>query len=172
MDFKTLAEARYSCRKYQTRPVEDDKLQQILEAARLAPTAANKQPFRLVVVTDPEVRQQMKAVYPRGWFYNAPAILVAAGVPAENWVRSDGKNYNDVDVAIVMDYVTLQATDLGLGTCWIADFDPAACRQVLALPAGLEPVIISPLGYPADSAGPKRRKALAKLVLWNRYSPE
>jgi nitroreductase len=172
MDFKELAESRYSCRKYQTRAVEDEKIQRILETVRLAPTAANRQPFRLVVITDPEVRRDMKAVYDRSWFYGAPAIVVAVGMPGENWVRRDGKNYNDVDVAIAMDYMTLQAADLGLGTCWIADFDPDAARDVLNLPEDAEPILMTPLGYPADAAGPKRRKQLSKLVIWDRFSDE
>jgi nitroreductase len=79
-------------------------------------------------------------------------------------VRSDGKNYNDVDVAIVMDHLILAAADLGLGTCWIAAFDPDAAREVLSLPEGVEPIAFTPLGYPADTARPKKRKPLEKLV--------
>ncbi|MCZ7662806.1 MAG: nitroreductase family protein [Thermoleophilia bacterium] len=170
MDFKDLVRARYSARAYLDRPVEPQKLDLVLEAARLAPTAANRQPFRLVVVSDPQIRADMKAAYHRRWFYTAPLIVAACGVPSENWVRCDGKNYNDVDVAIVMDYLTLQAADIGLGTCWIADFDPDAVRDILHLPADLEPVALTPLGYSADEPKAKQRKPLDRLVVHNRFS--
>jgi nitroreductase len=170
MDFERLVQTRYSTRAYQDRPVEDEKMHLVLEAARLAPTAANKQPFRLIVVTDPTVRSDMKAAYNRQWFYTAPVIILAAGVPSENWVRADGRNYNDVDVAIVMDHLTLQAADLGLGTCWIADFDADATRDVLHLPDHVEPVILTPLGYPADEPRAKRRKDLELLVMSDRWT--
>jgi nitroreductase len=170
MDFERLVQTRYSTRAYQDRPIEDEKMHLVLEAARLAPTAANKQPFRLIVVTDPTVRSDMKAAYNRQWFYTAPVIILGVGVPTESWVRADGKTYNDVDVAIVMDHLTLQAADLGLGTCWIADFDADATRDVLNLPDHVEPVILTPLGYPADEPRVKRRKDLDQLVMRDRWT--
>ncbi len=169
MDFKQLAEARYSARSYETRDVEPAKLDLVLEAARLAPTAANRQAFRIIVVTDPELRAHMKDAYHREWFYTAPVIIVACGIPDRNWVRADGKNYNDVDVSIVMDHLILQAADLGLGTCWIADFDAHAVKEILDLPEGVEPVALSPLGYPADGPRPKKRKTIDDVVSWNGY---
>jgi nitroreductase len=90
-------------------------------------------------------------------------------VPEQNWVRRDNKNYNDVDVAIVMDHLTLAAADLGLGTCWIGAFDPEAAREVLGLPDHIEPVAFTPLGYPADSPRPKTRKPLHELVRYERW---
>lgn len=91
MDFKQLAEAHYSTRAYEPRGVEPAKLDQVLEAARLAPTAANRQAFRIVVVTDPELRSHMRDAYHREWFYTAPVIIVACGIPDRNWARADGK---------------------------------------------------------------------------------
>jgi len=169
MDFKQLAESRYSTRAYETREVEQAKLDQVLEAARLAPTAANRQAFRIIVVTDPELRAHMKDAYHREWFYTAPVIIVACSIPGRSWVRADGKNYSDVDVAIVVDHLILQATDLGLGTCWIADFDAHAVKEILDLPEGVEPVALTPLGYPADRGRSKKRKTMYDLVSWNGY---
>ena len=169
MDFLKLIKNRYSVRAYKPDPVEEDKLQQVLEAARLAPTAANRQPFQLVVMHTKGRETELKRIYHRAWFVQAPLIICACGVPAQNWVRSDGKNYNDVDVAIAMDHLILAATDLGLGTCWIAAFDPAAAREVLGLPEGVEPVAFTPLGYPADQLRPKERKALSELVRYERW---
>lgn len=168
MDFSELIKARSSVRAYKADPVEDEKLQQVLEAARLAPTAANRQSFQIIVVKTAGREEELGRVYGRDWFVQAPLVVCACGLPAKNWVRSDGKNYNDVDVAIVMDHLILAAADLGLGTCWIAAFDPAAAREVLRLPEGVEPIAFTPLGYPADTARPKKRKPLEELVRFDR----
>jgi nitroreductase len=149
--------------------VEEDKLQGVLEAARLAPTAANRQSFQIIVIHTAGREADLKRIYHRGWFVQAPLVICACGIPAQNWVRRDGKNYNDVDVAIAMDHLILAAADAGLGTCWIAAFDPAAAREVLGLPDGVEPIAFTPLGYPADQPGPKRRKALSELVRYESW---
>ena len=164
MDFFELIQTRYSVRAYKPDPVEDEKLQRILEAARLAPTAANRQPFQIIVLKTAGRQAELRPIYPRDWFLQAPLLLCACGIPAQNWVRRDGKNYNDVDVTIAMDHLILAAASLGLGTCWIAAFDPSAARQILHLPEGVEPVAFSPLGYPADAPRPKQRKPLSELV--------
>ncbi len=169
MNFGELIRKRYSVRAYKPDPVEDDVLQQVLEAARLAPTAANRQPFRIIVIRTEGRQAELRQIYHREWFTRAPLVLCAVGIPAETWVRRDGKNYNDVDVAIAMDHLVLQATDLGLGTCWVAAFDPAAARKILCLPDGVEPIAFTPLGYPADQLGRKDRKELAQLVHYNQW---
>ena len=169
MEFAELIRKRYSVRAYKPDPVEDEKLEQVLEAMRLAPTAANRQPFQFIVIHTKGREAELGRIYGRGWFVQAPLIICACGVLAQNWVRSDGKNYNDVDVAIAMDHLVLAAADLGLGTCWIAAFDPAAAREVLGLPDGVEPVAFTPLGYPADQLGPKERKPLSELVRYERW---
>jgi len=170
MEFSELIRTRYSVRAYKPDPVEDEKLHQILEAARLAPTAANRQPFRILVIHTKGRQEELRRIYRRGWFVAAPIILCACGVPDENWVRMDGKNYNDVDVTIAMDHLILAAADLGLGTCWVAAFDPDAAREVLNLPEGIEPVAFTPLGYPADAPGEKKRKSLDELVRYETWS--
>jgi nitroreductase len=169
VEFRELVRKRYSVRAYKPDPVEEEKLEQVLEAMRLAPTAVNRQPFQFVVINTKGREAELRRIYHRGWFVQAPLIICACGVPAQNWVRSDGKNYNDVDVAIAMDHLVLAATDLGLGTCWIAAFDPAAAREVLGLPDGVEPVAFTPLGYAADRPRTKERKALKELVRYERW---
>jgi nitroreductase len=169
VEFSELIKSRYSVRDYKPDPVEDEKLQQVLEAARMAPTAANLQPFQFIVI-HPQGRQaELQRIYQRAWFTQAPLILCACAIPAEGWVRVDGKVYTDVDVAIVMDHLILSATELGLGTCWIADFDPAAARKVLGLPEGVEPIAFTPLGYPAGQPPAKARKPLSALVRYERW---
>ena len=164
MDFLELIRKRYSVRAYEPDLVEAGKLEKVLEAARLAPTAANRQPFQLLVIPTEGREADLRRIYDREWFVQAPLIICACGIPAQGWVRMDGKPYVDVDVAIVMDHLILAATDLGLGTCWIAAFDPAAAREVLCLPDGVEPIAFTPLGYPADKPGPKVRKEGSELV--------
>jgi len=169
MEFSDLVEKRYSVRAYKPDPVEEDKLQQVLETARLAPTAANRQPFQLIVIHTVGREEELKCIYGREWFVQAPLVICACGMPDRNWVRCDGKNYNDVDVAIVMDHLILSAANLGLGTCWIGAFDPDAAREVLGLPDGVEPIAFTPLGYPADQSRPKKRKALSELVRYEKW---
>ncbi len=120
MDFQTLIRHRYSVRSYRSDPVPKDKLAPVLEAARWAPTAANRQPFQLFVIETKGREKELLEIYPKDWFVQAPLVVCACGVPSQGWVRGDGVNYTMVDVAIVVDHFTLAATDMGLGTCWIA----------------------------------------------------
>ena len=164
MDFSALARTRQSVRAYHPDPVTDDDLAAILEAARLAPTACSRQPFRIFVLTTAN-HADLERVYRRPWFRQAPLVLAVCAVPAEGGVRADGKNHAEIDAAIVMDHLTLAAADRGLGTCWVCNFDPIAAREVLALPEGMEPVAFTPLGRPADSPREKVRRPLDELVI-------
>ena len=169
MEFYELIRKRYSVRAYQSTPIEEETLQRILEAAVLAPTAANRQSFQIIVVKTIGKEEQLKAVYPNPWFAQAPLVVCACGLPQQNWVRRDGKNYMDVDVAIMMDHLILAAANEGLGTCWIGAFDPNPLRKLLNLPLDVEPIVLTPLGYPADQPGPKRRKPVSDLVRYERW---
>lgn len=169
MEFSELIRDRYSVRAYRPDPVPSGMLEQVLEGARLAPTACNLQPFQIIVIHTAGREAELRRIYPKTWFAQAPIVIGACGIPSMNWKRSDGKNYNDVDVAIAMDHLILAAANLGLGTCWIAAFNPAAAREVLGLPPNVEPVAFTPLGYPADSPGAKSRKPLSDLVRYERW---
>ena len=169
MSFAELANKRYSVRSYKRDVVEDEKLQKVLEAARLAPTATNRQPFQLIVVHTAGREGELGRMYRRSWFVEAPIVICACGIPSQAWVRRDGKRYCDVDVAIVVDHITLAAADLGLGTCWIGAFDPTAAREVLGIPDDVEPIALTPLGYPADQPRPKKRRPLDELVRYERW---
>ena len=169
VEFSELIKSRYSVRAYKPDPVEDDKLQQVLDAARLAPSAANLQPFQFIVIHPQGREDDLQRIYQQSWFAQAPVIICACAIPAQGWVRVDGKIYTDVDVAIAMDHLILAATDLGLGTCWIAAFDPAAAREGLGLPEGVEPIAFTPLGYPAGQPPAKERRPLSDLVRYERW---
>ena len=170
-----LMRARHSMRAFDSRPVARDLLLRVLEAARLAPTACNNQPWRMLVVDAPAGLKALAACYPGAWFRTAPAAIVACAVPAEAWRRSDGKNHADIDVAIAVDHLILAAAGAGLGTCWVCAFDAAKTRAALALPAGIEPVVLVPIGYPASDEAPAprhaQRKPISALVRWESDAP-
>ena len=166
MEYFELIQKRYSVRSYKSDPIEDEKLQKILEAARLAPTAANRQAFKVVVIHTRGREEQLKKIYGRDWFVQAPMVVGIFSIPRKNWVRSDGRNYSDVDAAIVADHIILAATELGLGTCWIGAFNAAEAREDVGRGEGFEPVVFIPLAYP-ESPGPQKvRKSLDELVVY------
>ncbi len=166
MDFQDLIRKRYSARAYSSRPVEEEKLARILESARLAPTAANRQPFRIEVISTQGREPELSRIYGRHWFTQAPLILALYTVPPEGWVRkADNWNAAEVDAAIAMTHIVLSAADEGLATCWIAAFDPAAAREVLKPPPDWMAFGFTPLGYPSDALGTKTRRPLGDLVI-------
>jgi len=171
MEYSELIQRRYSVRAYKPDPVDEGKLQKVLEAAQVAPTAANRQPFRLIVIHTKGREAELHRMYNREWFTQAPIVICAVGLTSQGWVRgADGKNYTEVDVTIALDHLILEAANQGLGTCWIAAFNPEAVRQALSLPEDIEPIALTPLGYPADQPPAKKvRKPLSELVRYERY---
>jgi nitroreductase len=170
MEFTELLHERYSVRSYQHHEIDDETLARVFEAFRLAPTAANRQALGLVVTRTAGREEELRQVYNTDWFAAQPPVVVCACVETQKcWVRRDGKNYGDVDIAIAMDHLILAAANEGLGTCWIGAFDAEAAREVFGLPEGVEPVVLTPLGYPADSPRPKLRKDLGQLVHQDRW---
>ncbi len=167
MDFSELITKRYSCRQYASDPIEESMINLVLEAGRLAPTAANRQPFQIIIIqTEKHQAEELKKIYPKDWFVQPPIILCICSLPEQAWTRKkyDHRNYSLVDAAIVFDHITLQAADLGLGTCWVGDFDPLYARDYLKLPANVEPVAFTPLGHPLDEPRVKNRKNLAEII--------
>ena len=170
--FLDLAEKRRSVRAYKPDEVPEDLLQTVLEAGRLAPSACNKQPWRFIVVRDEVARRALGAAYAREWFWKAPVVIAVCILPKEAWTRSfDGQNYAMVDGALALDHMTLAAAELGLGTCWIGAFDPAAAREILGLPDGVEIVGMTPLGFPDVEANPRvrSRRPLGEIVMKERW---
>jgi len=170
MSFLDIAKRRYSVRAYEDIEVEKEKLLQILEAGRLAPSAVNYQPVHFIVITDKEQKKKVYESYPRGWLEEAPVIIVACGDHSVSWKRRDGKDHCDIDLAIAVDHMTLAAADLGLGTCWICAFDAEKCRKLLELPDNLEPMVLLPVGYPKGGRLSEiKRKSLDEIVSWEEY---
>lgn len=164
MDVMEAIRTRRSIRAYKPDPVPEDLLLQVLEAARLAPSAGNRQPWLFVVVRDPAVKERLREAYGAEWFFEAPVAICACCSGECAWTRADGKCYADVDVTIAMDHLILAAWELGLGTCWIGAFDAAKVTEVLGLPDGYAPVAMTPLGYPAQQPEAKPRKPLEEIV--------
>ena len=162
---------RFSCRSYSIdRLPNEEQIAALIEAARLAPSACNRQPWRFVVIRpgDEGGRKAVAAAYPREWVETAPYYIVVCAVPTEAWVRPhDGKNHSDIDIAIATEHICLAATEMGLGTCWICHFDPARLTVDLALPHGTVPVVILPVGYPAECvvAPEKKRKPTEEILI-------
>lgn len=161
MNFKDLTTQRYSLRKFSDRPVEDEKLQLILEAAQSAPTAHNLQPQRIFVLRSPEALEKADACM--GCHFHPPVILAVAYDAQEAWKREDdGKNHGEIDAALAVMQMMLQAAELGLGTTYVGMFDPQKLLAAFPEMAGLTPIAMLPLGYPAEGAHPARLHAQRK----------
>lgn len=155
MSFLDMAKARFSVRDYTKQEVEAEKLEMILEAAHVAPTAANLQPVRLFVVKSEE---GLSAVAKSANIYGAPVAIVVCVDKGKAWKRPfDGMVTADIDASILTDHMMLAATDLGLGSVWICFFKPDVLKRELGLPENLEPVNILALGYSAEMAADKDR---------------
>ncbi|MBC8876486.1 MAG: nitroreductase family protein [Planctomycetes bacterium] len=168
MEVLKLMKKRCSVRKFEDRAIEEEKLLYVLEAARVAPSACNFQPWRFIVVKNKDL---MKRIAP-AWVAdaNTPAMIVICGDHRQAWRRRDGKDHCDIDIAIAVDHMTLAAAEVSLGTCWICSFDAFQCTIALELPDQVEPMVLLPIGYPAESREANRhdrdRKPLEEIVSW------
>ncbi|HBA84344.1 MAG TPA: nitroreductase [Verrucomicrobia bacterium] len=169
MRFLDLAAKRASIRSYEPTPVPTELVDQVLEAGRLAPSACNRQPWHFLVLTEAESRKRLAEAYSKDWCLNAPVIILVCVETAKAWTRRDGVNYAWVDGAIAMDHMTLCATDLGLGTCWIGAFQNDKLREALQLPQGIEVVAFTPMGFPKEAGAPKNRVPLELIVHRERW---
>ena len=156
MEFNTVLQRRYSCRAFAARAVEQEKVDRILEAGRIAPTAVNKQPVHVWAVSNPDILEAIKSVTRSN--YGAPLLLVVACRPSDAWVRRyDGKNGAEVDASIVATYLMLAAENEGLATLWVGSFDPALLAGILPGSDGYELVAMINLGYAAEGSAPSEK---------------
>lgn len=168
MEYSQLIKERYSVRKFSAQPVEEAKLAAILEAARVAPTAANKQPQRILVIRDAAGMEKLKGCTP--YTFGAPMALAVCGHGGGPY---DGYNSAVIDAAIVGTQILLAVHDLGLGSTWVGHFDPALFRAAFRLPDTIEPVALFPIGYPAAEARPsplhEKRRPLEETVVFDSF---
>ena len=176
MDFLEIARNRYSCRDFdRNKEVSRHTLSAIIEAARLAPSACNRQPWMFVIIDeqcDPTCRQTIIESYNRPWVETAPAFIVACGDHSQAWHRpADGKDHTDVDLAIAIEHICLAATAVGLGTCWVCNFDVEKLSKGLNIPSQYEPIAIIPIGYPTteEACNNKNRKELDDIIKWGNF---
>ena len=165
MSFLDLVKQRYSCRSYQAKSVEQEKVDYVMECVRFAPSAVNKQPWRFHVISGEDAKEKLRQCYNREWFTTAPMYVIASILHDEEWVRSDGKHHGDIDIAIVVEHLCLAATEQGLATCWVCNFDADLCRQQFSLAANEEPAVLIPLGYAADAPKEKPRKTTEEIIV-------
>ncbi len=159
---------RYSCRDYQDKSIEQDKLDSILEAARLAPSARNTQDWRFVVVTDRDTKSRIAGTTNRPEVFEKAGVIIAACSNSDEVMRC-GQAIGPIDVAIALEHICLQAADLGLGTCWIGSFDSDKVRQILAIPEDIAIIELMALGYPADSKPEPKREPMEKIVCYDTW---
>lgn len=174
MDFLELVRGRYSCRNFSTREVEEEKIEKILEVAKLSPTAKNFQPQRILVLTEIEQIKKLKFCTQYGW--NAPIIMILFYDQNVSYKRDnyDNKEFGDIDTSIVATHMMLEIQNLGLGTTWIGSFDSKKLVEVYAIPSNLVPVAILPIGYPSVESKPSKlhfkRNEVSNFVYWNEVS--
>ncbi len=167
-----LAKKRYSVRSFSSRPVEPEKVALVLEAGRLAPTATNAQPQRILVLEGEQEMERLSAC--TKFTFGAPMALVVCADEEAAWVRSyDGKNHAEIDACIVATHMMLQAAELGLGTTWVGVFHPEKIAQQFGLPKNFVVTAVLPMGYPAEGALPsanhEKRKPLEETVTYHHF---
>ncbi|MDD2462663.1 MAG: nitroreductase family protein [Desulfobulbus sp.] len=182
MDFSTLLLTRQSVRRYSDKPVEPEKIKQLIEAVRLAPSASNSQPWKLILVTEPALREQVaNATFSTLVSFNkfvpqAPVLAVLViekpKVITQIGGRLKERDFPLIDIGIAAEHFCLQATELGLGTCMLGWFDEPTVQRLLHIPKNRRIGLLITLGYDADQTAPprtKRRKSSEEMCSFNRY---
>jgi nitroreductase len=168
MNLMEIIKGRRSIRSYIDKPVEKEKLEAVLEAARLAPSARNRQKWQFIVITDPAVKEVMaEACHNQPSVKQAPVCIVV--VDEEPGVMSCGQPVDTVDASIAFSFLILKAHEEGLGTCWLGHFDKDKVKAGLGIPENMSVVAVTPLGYPAESPDARPRKALSEITRYDKY---
>ena len=172
MEFLQLEKTRYSVRKFTSQKVVKEKLDAILKAAQIAPTACNKQPFKLLVIESDEALKKLKDC--TVCHFDAPLAILICGDKNESWTRTfDNKPHSDIDASIVTTYMMLQISNLGLGSTWVCHFDPKAIKETYNIPDNLEPISLLPIGYPSSDSEPNprhfERKNIKDITVYNKF---
>jgi nitroreductase len=171
MDLMEAIKTRRSIRKFRETPVPENLLKEVLNAARLAPSADNAQPWKIIVVRDEQMKQKVtQACNGQKFLVQAPIVLVVCGIPEDAFQTVGGyMSSHVIDASIALDHVTLAAHSLGLGTCWVAWFKEEKVKDILGIPEDVRVVALSPLGYPDESPERPSRKNLEELIAYDKY---
>ncbi|MEA3488786.1 MAG: nitroreductase family protein [Candidatus Omnitrophota bacterium] len=170
MEVMEAIRKRHSIRSYEDREVEEEKLNLILEAGRLAPSAGNRQEWRYVVVRDKQTRQKLMEAAAGQAFVGEAPVVIACCAQTDGHIMKCGQPCYPIDVAISIDHMTLKAVEEGLGTCWVGAFNEVKAREVLGVPDEIRLVELLALGYPTHIPGGKTRKELGEIVKYERWS--
>jgi len=170
MKLDEIIQLRRSVRKFKDQSVDKEFIDEIIESARLAPSAVNFQPWKFYICRSEEAKKIVRQSYPREWFNSAPLYILACGDHQQSWKRScDGKDHLDIDIAIAVEHMVLKITELGLGTCWVCNFNPQTVKEGLQLIENEEPIVLLPVGYP-ENVNPdprnKKRKSPEEITKW------
>jgi len=160
---------RYSVRKFKDKPIEQEKLEAVLEAARLAPSASNKQTWKFVVIRDPEKRKQLTEICRGQKFVSEAPITIAICNTNLDYVMTCGMNAPVIDGTIAAEHIVLQAVELDLGTCWIGSFYHDQLAELINLPKDYIIVGLLPLGYPDIKKKKRNLKSIDEVVVWDSF---
>ena len=165
-NFLDLCKIRHSVRAFDKKMPEESAWNYVMECVRMAPSAVNFQPWKFRYVTAPEDLAKLAECYNRDWFKEIPSCFVAYRDTSKEWVRkSDSKAHGEIDVAIAVEHLCLAAAEQGLGTCWVCNFDVQKCLELFPVDENLVPIVLIPMGYPADTVKDKNRKPLEDILL-------
>jgi len=169
MDVFTAINGRRSVRAYRPAEVEEEKLKKILEAARLSPSASNRQDWRFIVVRNTETRKRLaKAAFGQFFVGEAPVVIVACGTEPKTTMAC-GQPTHTVDVSIACAFMILEAYELGLGTCWVGAFNEGEVKKALEIPEPVRVVAVIPLGYPDEDPSQRTRKDLDQIICLEKF---
>ena len=169
MNLTEALETLRSIRKYKDTEIEEEKIRKALEAARLAPSALNHQPWKYVVVQDQDTIEKLNYACNQTWFI--PAMIVGCVDPSQSYVREDGEGYWKMDLAISMHNLMLAAWEMGLGTCWVTAFSEKEVKKILGIPDYLRVLAMTPIGYPVKEKPPvSKRKPIEEIARYEKWS--
>lgn len=167
MELLELAQKRYSVRGYSAQKPAAEDIEYIMECARMAPSAVNKQPWKFYVCQSDEALVKVRKCYPRDWFNTPQCVIICCINHDEEWVRpNDGHTHGIVDISIAAEHICLAATERGLGSCWVCNFDAQLCHDLFELPETQEPAVLIPIGYATTEPTEKKRKAACDIVTY------
>jgi len=157
-----------SIRKYKDKKVEDEKISRVLNAARLAPSALNNQPWKFIVVSENDMIEKINYACNQTWF--TPTMIIGCVDPAESYVREDGEGYWKMDLALAIHNLMLTAWDEGLGTCLVSAFSEKEVKELLDIPHYIRVLVLTPLGYPDEEKSEiRKRKPIEEIVFYEKW---
>lgn len=160
---------RQSVRSYQDKEIPEEILQDILQAGRLTPSANNQQCWKFIVIKDKDIKEKLIPACKNKEFVGAAPVVIAGCATNLEHIMSNGEYSYPIDMAIALDHISLDATSLGLGTCWICDFYQDQVREILGVPKNVRVIALMTLGYPKDFAPKTTRKPLSEIICYNKY---